>query len=94
MNTKHTPGPWTVTANTTGPGHHVSAFESRWAQMVTVHASPSRTIEAEANARLIAAAPELLEALLAMVESYEYEASSKNPVLLQAREAITKATNA
>ncbi len=35
---------------------------------------------------------ELLEALEAMVTSYEYEASAENPALLQARAAIAKAT--
>lgn len=44
-----------------------------------------------ANANLISAAPEMLEALQNMVESYQYEASPDNPALLQARAAIAKA---
>ena len=47
--------------------------------------------ETRANAYLIAAAPELLQALQNMVESYQYEASPDNPALLQARAAISKA---
>ena len=47
--------------------------------------------ENTANANLIAAAPELLEALQAMIESYEHEASMHNRALLQARAAIAKA---
>lgn len=45
----------------------------------------------EENANLIAAAPELLEALQDMVESYQWEASMENPSLLKARAAIAKA---
>lgn len=40
---------------------------------------------------LISAAPELLEALQDMVESYQHEASMENPSLLKARAAIAKA---
>lgn len=47
--------------------------------------------KAKENAKLITAAPELLEALQAMIESYEHEASINNPALLQARAAIAKA---
>jgi hypothetical protein len=52
-NDKHTPGPWTINANKiNGNGYHI----------VTVNSSA--TSEGIANARLIASAPELLEALI------------------------------
>lgn len=51
MNTKHTPGPWTVTVNgINSPDGHIVFFD--------VSGGPH-----EADARLIAAAPALLEAL-------------------------------
>lgn len=51
----HTPGPWTARKHTDTKGWTVSAGNS----IASVKPRP----EAEANARLIAAAPELLEAL-------------------------------
>ena len=59
MTTKHTPGPWT----TTGPnvradnGALVATAQDHWND----HKTPQE--EKEANAQLISAAPELLEAL-------------------------------
>lgn len=59
MNTKHTPGPWRVrhlTASTEEAG--VAHFELR------AKAQGDTFAENKANARLIAAAPKLLEALI------------------------------
>ena len=57
----HTPGPWTVDAKSLGmpAGTRYTAYELRGAPDVCDGASQSR--EVEANARLIAAAPDLLE---------------------------------
>lgn len=46
---------------------------------------------ADADARLISAAPDLLVALQGMVDSYEHEASADNPALIAARAALAKA---
>ena len=51
MDTKHTPGPWVISGRST-----INAGRGGWV------ASVSQS-NREANARLIAAAPELLEAL-------------------------------
>ncbi len=61
---KHTPGPWHSTGRYVGSGH---------AKMNICECSDnsgcwSNAPEAVANARLIAAAPELLEACMAMLE--------------------------
>ena len=52
MNTKHTPGQWSINGNKIdGNGYHLASINSH------------STIEGQANSRLIAAAPEILEAL-------------------------------
>ena len=50
--------------------------------------------EAEANARLIAAAPELLDALMSAMQTAEFEHHPERPWHHKARAAIAKATNA
>lgn len=58
MNTKHTPGPWKMQPSQHDERHYAihAASAMRWVAHVSVENN-------EANARLIAAAPELLEAL-------------------------------
>ena len=60
MNTQHTPGPWTVMPRMTHPWYDIKAAE--W-QVAEVETDPDAPDESEANARLIAAAPDLLAAL-------------------------------
>lgn len=84
MNTKHTPGPWTVNANgINSPDGHIVFFD--------VSGGPHET-----DARLIAAAPELLEALekLEQTASFWKDMGVNIPFddLKQARVAIAKAT--
>ncbi len=88
MNTKHTPGPWKYIA---------------WHGQHGVHDAMDNDVcetfgeDAEANARLIAAAPELLEALEEIVEgAIKHQGSSDMRVTAYAmhmvRAAIDKAT--
>lgn len=58
---KHTPGPWTITSWATGAvnGPHDRMVASVYGD----HADCQRDERQDANARLIAAAPDLLEAL-------------------------------
>lgn len=70
---KHTPGPWTTWQNEAeGLDRHViSAHESEgpfW--QIGVAWAYDEDNEAAANARLIAAAPDLLEAARAILEAY------------------------
>ncbi len=95
MNTKHTPGPW--------------KYDETWAlihaehgsEIAAVHAARGTRGEAQANAHLIAAAPDLLAALEAFADNVsddeddypDYEAYKQTKRLeKQAREAIAKAT--
>jgi hypothetical protein len=104
MTQKHTPGPWTVSYET-----DISGIENDPANdcvgLVDVAHVYMRTVPGrhEANARLIAAAPELLEALKDLLETFEseihceYDGTSMLYEKLSyadgARAAIAKATN-
>ena len=80
--TKHTPGPWRV-AN----GVQIRSARDQIAKVWMM-----RNGEGNANARLIAAAPELLEALKAVTLSTD--AVAYGAALHQARAAIAKAGGA
>lgn len=69
MEMKHTPGPWQAVKN----GVCQSAVQASNGTWITHDAGEELSCnEAEANARLIAAAPELLEALQAMLNADLY----------------------
>ncbi len=70
MGSKHTPGPWETDRNNVHTGqiatiHH--CLNNDWVEVWSPN-WPADEAEQEANARLIAAAPELLDALIEAVE--------------------------
>lgn len=71
-NTNHTPGPWTYrkNANSGYVGAYIGRKRLGYEIDSTVCTMNKQTGNVEANARLIAAAPELLEALKLAVEHY------------------------
>lgn len=81
---KHTPGPWIITKGDewTDCIHTETEKQGIW----TVASVNKRRYEFEANRRLIAAAPELLAALIDMVDGYSMGGAER------ARAAIAKAT--
>jgi len=81
---KHTPGPWRYDYAPGYCGELLAANGTTLAEFVT---EPS-----EANARLIAAAPDLLEALETWLEQYSSEEYEDCPEVVQTRAAIAKAT--
>jgi len=96
MTSKHTPGPWAVHDHPTDPyqyGHHVTTEDGLTICSVTYQLpvnTPHGVEEATrvANARLIAAAPELLEALQTLVDAVDPESTGWS----EAVAAIAKAT--
>jgi hypothetical protein len=83
MNTKHTPGPWrTDVSDPAFVNYDVRTDDT----IICTMGIEMPTEEEAANARLIAAAPELLEALEDLVNMW----SAAN--MVKARAAIAKAT--
>lgn len=81
---KHTPGPWGISQNVSrhvvGPnGGVVASAELTWTADIS-----------EANARLIAAAPDLFGALANLLQLLP--SGTTNPAIQAARQAIAKAT--
>ncbi len=100
METKHTPGPWIAAPFSSVVGCPILAQPDRSkdtflvagtrSAMATDHAG--FRAEVEANASLIAAAPELLEFVCEVLESMERAHWSDDPVAEKARALIAKAT--
>ena len=85
---KHTPGLWEQSG--------CSVYIKDTAKPICLMSGPAEQEEREANARLIAAAPELLEACEEMVELLRLQEENGRPVMSEkarerANEAITKA---
>lgn len=92
MTSKHTPGPWETDRNNVHTGqiatiHH--CLNNDWVEVWSEN-WPIDEAEQEANARLIAAAPELLEALHRLVDATDPETTGWS----EAVAAIAKATGA
>ena len=89
MRERHTPGPWEI-ARTSGTEifiRHPSDIEGRKpGYFAEVRRFTSNDAEVEANARLISAAPDLLAALVDLVETL-----GKPDSLSKAKDAIAKA---
>jgi hypothetical protein len=96
---RHTPGPWRVSdldPRVIGPVRMLRAGDSSQVpQPQAVARVMDRTGESDANARLIAAAPELLDALRAFCGDYESTPTTSDTSLkaayLHALEIIAKA---
>lgn len=100
MARKHTPGPWTVATYTGNCGaYHITEAEKMISGMHDAEGwTESQSMMDEANARLIAAAPELLEALeyceraMTLAVACSGATPEEGSALQKARAAIAKAT--
>jgi hypothetical protein len=94
--TQHTPAPWRV-AFGNRLEIHGPKDEIGWPKSIVYNAGLCTDEEAQANARLIAAAPELLQALddlESLVSGWLSDANSSSrgiPAIITARAAIAKA---
>ena len=87
MKTKHTQGEWEIEHGISY--HFIRANEK---PVAMIDSLPKTALpECEANANLIAAAPELLEALIG-VQKWAESLDLSNPVLAKAWKSIQKAT--
>ena len=84
MSAQHTPGPWHTAGD---QGVQIRSQRDQIAKVWTMRGN-----EWKANARLIAAAPELLEALKAVLAN-SLDSKGLADAHKQARAAIAKATN-
>ena len=97
MNTQHTPGPWNYSGPCEITGRYSIFHNGPLAYCADTTAKPG---DGEANARLIAAAPDLLAVLQEAVKVLDYaafaldapEASHFRATIADARAAIAKAT--
>lgn len=93
---KYTPGPWyALKDNESSPAGHLVRSEPSKIEVARASNIYMDRSERLANARLIAAAPELLEALEALSEAFEYSSKMGRTgfgiVFKQADAAIAKA---
>lgn len=87
MSAQHTPGPWRFSTHP-----HDGNYMRIHCSSDPHEGDNLRGYCGEANARLIAAAPELLEALERLIASGDVRDAAEKGAITQARAAIAKAT--
>ena len=90
---KHSPGPWQAHHHESTDTYTIHVAGRSWETWAVAHVGDCT--QDEANARLIAASPELLDALvvaLPVLEAFDRQAAYAIPELAIARAAIAKAT--
>jgi hypothetical protein len=89
---KHTPGPWSLSDETQRDGLRSKLIHGMPEGMLAiVRVEHQGRYYGDANARLIVAAPDLLEALKQLHERYVMAIGNEGPEAMAARLAISKA---
>lgn len=92
MKTKHTPGPWTIHGDLTNPRNAYTIRDLSGDTLAAVRLECVHSKIADANARLIAAAPDLLAVLESVLWRWDRDDERDNPELgAEIRAAIAKA---
>jgi len=93
---RHTKGIWKIGkikhSKKEHKGGYINIDCGGWQQAVRVSFTPVSLHNGMANAKLITAAPELLDALLSIVNTYEKSQIISTKQILAANKAIDKAT--
>ncbi len=93
---KHTPGPWFINGHERYTKYVEARIGGGWVQEVAACGPTENPEQQEANARLCAAAPDLLEGLKKALEPLEmyhaYGWPDRDGVIGQIKSAIAKAT--
>ena len=101
MNTQHTPGPWRVVMSAGNVDSRVNAYQIKYGRpgnpLCIVDGLGNSALNNEANARLISAAPALLNVLQEIVATIDFERGTPETedaerLLIATRAAIAKAT--
>ena len=99
MSTQHTPGPWYVGTEFNDQGRHIYAAQKvrhedgdEWHPLIACTDDDERLVNWQANAVLIAAAPDLLEALKLAVRQNSHDMLMTGEELRKCEAAIAKAT--
>lgn len=88
----HTPGPWEADIEDVGTLLHRAVIGPRGELVADCDAYRLSGEETAANARLIAAAPDLLDALHELLRATDFD--NDEPWIVKAHAAISKATGA
>ena len=85
---KHTPGPWNISESVNGEGFGVYNINADGYCIATVDRSTPPHQEDKPNARLIAAAPKMLELILEFVESPDHDSLDHEKQVFEILESV------